>query len=87
MTRTTTILAPIFIILSITLAFVAASQGATDKLDDTLKRVEAPETAPAADPATQQSAPAPDPAAVTKTGETSAAPATAPSKGEIPIGK
>jgi preprotein translocase subunit SecG len=78
LTRTTTILATAFITLSIGLAFVAAKQGSTDKLDDTLKRVEAPETAPTAPAAGETATPAVDPAA---------APATPPVKGEIPVGK
>ena len=87
MTRTTTILATAFVGLSIALAFVAASQSSTDKLDDTLKRVEAPESAPAAAPG--ETAPA---AGVAPAGEAAAAPsaavapAPAPVKGEIPVG-
>ena len=38
MTRTTTILATLFISLSIALAFVAAQNGGTTSIDDTLKR-------------------------------------------------
>lgn len=53
MTRTTTFLATAFIGMSVALAFVAASQGSSGKIDSTLKRVEAPVTAPAvAAPAT-----------------------------------
>jgi preprotein translocase subunit SecG len=85
MTRTTTILATAFISLSIALAFVASSKGSTDKLDDSLKRVEAPETAPAAAP---QTAPATEPAGA---GDAAAPPSgttppPAPVKGEIPVG-
>jgi preprotein translocase subunit SecG len=47
MTRTTTILATAFIGMSVALAFVAASQGAGENIDASLKRVEAPVTAPA----------------------------------------
>lgn len=54
LTRTTTILATIFIILSISLAFVAAKKSGAGTIDDTLQRTEVP-AAPAA-PAT--SAPA-----------------------------
>jgi preprotein translocase subunit SecG len=79
LTRTTTILATAFIALSIALAFVAARQGSTDKLDDTLKRVEAPETAPAAADAA--------PAKAGDAAAAAAAPAeSAPVKGEIPVG-
>ncbi len=42
MTRTTSILASLFILLSISLAFVAAQQGTTRKLDESLKRTDAP---------------------------------------------
>jgi preprotein translocase subunit SecG len=84
LTRTTTILATAFVTLSIGLAFVAAKQGSTDKLDDTLKRVEAPEATPAA-PAAGEAA-----QGAASAGEATAAPtiapAAAPVKGEIPVG-
>jgi preprotein translocase subunit SecG len=50
LTRTTTILATLFILLSISLAFVAARQGGTSKIDTSLQRTEVPTTpvAPAA---------------------------------------
>ncbi len=53
MTRATTILATLFIGLAVALAFVAAQQGGSDGIDDTLKRTAAPaggvtQTAPAA---------------------------------------
>lgn len=50
LTRTTTILATLFILLSISLAFVAAREGGTGGIDDTLQRTEVPatQTAPAA---------------------------------------
>lgn len=57
MTRTTTILAILFVTLSVALAFVAAQQGGTSSIDTTLERTEvpvapaAPATAPAAAPA------------------------------------
>jgi preprotein translocase subunit SecG len=53
MTRLTTILATLFILLSISLAFVAARQGGTTNIDTTLQRTEVPATptSPAADPA------------------------------------
>ena len=52
MTRATTILATLFIGLAVALAFVAAQQGGSDGIDNTLKRTEAPaggvtQTAPA----------------------------------------
>jgi preprotein translocase subunit SecG len=61
MTRTTTILATLFISLSIALAFVAAKEGGTDGIDETLQRTEVPMTtvAPKA-PATEGTAPAAD---------------------------
>jgi preprotein translocase subunit SecG len=63
MTRLTTILATIFILLSVSLAFVAARQGGTTNIDTTLQRTEVPttQTAPATNPeapATNKSAPA-----------------------------
>ncbi len=50
LTRTTTILATLFILLSISLAFVAAKKGGSGGIDDTLQRTEVPATqaAPAA---------------------------------------
>lgn len=65
MTRTTTILATLFVLLSISLAFVAAREGGTTSIDTTLERTEVPTapavgTAPApAAPATTDNAPAP----------------------------
>jgi preprotein translocase subunit SecG len=52
MTRLTTILATLFILLSISLAFVAARQGGTTNIDTTLQRTEVPATpaAPAVNP-------------------------------------
>ena len=52
LTRMTTILATLFIGLSIALAFVAAREGASDGIDETLQRTETPaggttQTAPA----------------------------------------
>lgn len=52
MTRTTTILATLFVTLSIALAFVAAQKGGTGGIDETLQRTEVPATgttAPAAE--------------------------------------
>jgi preprotein translocase subunit SecG len=74
MTRTTTILATLFVGLSIGLAFVAAQQGTTSKLDTSLERTKAPAIAPDAPN---------DPAAGPDTGN--AAPAEAPVGGEIPV--
>lgn len=42
MTRATTILATLFIGLAVALAFVAAQQGGSDGIDDSLKRTESP---------------------------------------------
>ena len=56
MTRLTTILATMFVLLSISLAFVAAKEGGTSKIDTSLERTEVP-TAPAV-PQTGTTAPA-----------------------------
>ncbi len=42
LTRTTTILATLFILLSISLAFVAAKKGNTGEIDNSLQRTEVP---------------------------------------------
>jgi preprotein translocase subunit SecG len=65
MTRTTTILATLFISLSIALAFVAAQNGGTTSIDNTLKRTEVPVTStatptPATPVAADKAAPATD---------------------------
>ena len=57
MTRLTTILATLFILLSISLAFVAAREGSNAKIDTSLERTEVP-AAPAA-PANAVPTPAP----------------------------
>ena len=44
LTRTTTILATLFIVLSISLAFVAAKKGGTGEIDNSLQRTEVPAT-------------------------------------------
>ncbi len=59
MTRTTTILATIFILLSISLAFVAARQGGGTTVDESFKRVEAPASPAGAAPVTAEPAKAP----------------------------
>lgn len=46
MTRTTTTLAVLFVLLSVGLAFVAAQQGGPATLDESLERTEVPVTAP-----------------------------------------
>lgn len=76
MTRTTTILATLFVLLSISLAFVAAREGGSSKIDTSLERTEVPatQTAPATSP---EGAPAAAPATADK-----AAPAT-----EVPLDK
>ena len=61
MTRLTTILATLFILLSISLAFVAARQGGTSNIDTTLERTEVPTTPKA--PVTGPDAPTADKAA------------------------
>ena len=78
LTRTTAILATMFVVMSISLAFVAARQGTTGTIDQSLKRVEAPVTAPPSAPATNESAPADAPA----TGATKASAA-----GQVPLDK
>jgi preprotein translocase subunit SecG len=57
LTRTTTILATLFIILSISLAFVAAKKGGTGEIDSSLERTEVPAT-PAAPVTNAPAAPA-----------------------------
>ena len=47
LTRTTTILATLFVLLSISLAFVAAKEGNSGEIDSSLQRTEVP-TAPTA---------------------------------------
>ncbi len=75
MTRTTTILATAFVLMAITLAFVAAKQSGGATVDDSLKRI-----APKAEaPATTQAAPA---AAAPTTGE-----APKDASGEVPLDK
>lgn len=61
LTRTTTILATLFILLSISLAFVAAKKGNTGEIDSSLQRTEVPatQTAPATTAPTASPAPAP----------------------------
>jgi preprotein translocase subunit SecG len=51
LTRMTTILATLFILLSISLAFVAAQKGGTDEIDNSLQRTEVPATQTAPAPA------------------------------------
>lgn len=63
MTRATTILATLFIALSISLAFVAARHGGPAKIDSSLQRTEVPSAqtgpaAPAPGPAADKAAPA-----------------------------
>jgi preprotein translocase subunit SecG len=86
MTRTTTVLATAFIGMSVALAFVAASQGSGEKIDASLKRVEAPVTAPAA------AAPAADGATVSadskaKIEVTPKTDVKAPAKNDVPLDK
>jgi len=57
LTRTTTILAALFIVLSISLAFVAAQKGGTGEIDSSLERTEVP-AASAAPVTTAPAAPA-----------------------------
>jgi preprotein translocase subunit SecG len=81
LTRTTAILAALFIILAIALAFVSAKRGTPGSIDETLER--AAPAAPQADPSAQpQSAPA-------QSAPTQSAPAagTTPPATEIPADK
>jgi preprotein translocase subunit SecG len=57
LTRITTILATVFIVLSISLAFVAAQKGGTGEIDNSLERTEVPAT-PAAPSTAAPAAPA-----------------------------
>jgi preprotein translocase subunit SecG len=57
LTRMTTILATVFIVLSISLAFVAAKKGGTGEIDSSLERTEVP-AAPAAPATTAPATPA-----------------------------
>ncbi len=75
MTRTTTILATLFVLLSISLAFVAAREGGTSNIDTTLERTEVPATPIAPAVGT-------DPAAVAPATTEAAPPAT-----EVPLDK
>lgn len=75
LTRMTTILATLFILLSISLAFVAAQKGGTGEIDNSLERTEVPATpTPTAPPTTAPAAPA------------SASASTAPAT-EVPLDK
>lgn len=68
LTRMTTILATLFILLSISLAFVAAKKGGTGEIDNSLQRTEVPatQTAPvSATPATATPAESGTPAPAT----------------------
>jgi preprotein translocase subunit SecG len=85
MTRTTTVLATAFIGMSVALAFVAASQGSGEKIDTTLKRVEAPVTAPAAAPAVEGATVSADSKA--KVDVTPKTDAKAPAKNDVPLDK
>jgi preprotein translocase subunit SecG len=73
LTRTTTILATLFILLSISLAFVAAREGSPSKIDDSLQR-----TAPTQAPAQQAPANGANPAEN---------PSTQPKGDEVPLDK
>lgn len=86
MTRTTTILATGFVLMAITLAFVAAKQsGSGSTLDESLKRV-APAAAPAAP---GQTAPADGKAAAATPAAEAPAKGEAPKKasGDVPLDK
>ena len=72
MTRTTTVLATLFVTLSIALAFVAAREGGSSNIDTTLERTEVPAT---------QTAPV-TPAQTAPAAADKAAPAT-----EVPLDK
>ena len=76
LTRTTTILATLFIFLSISLACVAAKKGNTGPIDNSLQRTEVP--------ATQTPPATPVPATTAPAGATPAVPAPA---SEVPLDK
>jgi preprotein translocase subunit SecG len=94
MTRTTTILATAFIGVAVALAFVAASKGSGGKIDTSLKRVEAPLTAPS-NAAPTGTTPATGAAPVAPGTAPAVAPATAaapsavkvPAKTDVPLDK
>jgi len=64
LTRTTTILATLFILLSISLAFLAAKEGNSGEIDNSLKRIEVPAapTAPVTNAPTSATPAVPAPA-------------------------
>jgi preprotein translocase subunit SecG len=64
LTRTTTILATLFVLLSISLAFVAAKEGNSGEIDSSLQRTEVPTapTAPVTNAPTSATPTAPAPA-------------------------
>ena len=66
MTRTTTILATLFVLLSISLAFVAAREGGSSTIDTSLERTEVP-TTPSAPATGADAAPQTAPASADKT--------------------
>jgi preprotein translocase subunit SecG len=66
LTRTTTILATLFVLLSISLAFVAARQGGTSTIDTSLERTVVPATPATGAQANPQAAPAPEKAPATE---------------------
>lgn len=76
MTRTTTVLATLFVLLSISLAFVAAREGGSSDIDTTLERTEVPAT---------QTAPATAPGATPQIAPEAAG--TAPPATEVPLDK
>ncbi len=78
MTRTTAALACLFVALSVGLAFVAAQQGTTGTLDDSLEREQAPIIAPNTLEEPGEEVPTPS-ASDSEADE-------APQDGEIPVG-
>ncbi len=92
LTRTTTILATLFVSLSVALAFVAARQGNGGSIDTSLKRIETPVTQtapvdPAAAPAAGAAPTAPGQAAPGQTATGQTAPAAAPASDAVPLDK
>lgn len=79
LTRTTTILATLFILLSISLAFVAAKKGGTGDIDSSLQRTEVP--------ATQTLPSTSAPASAAPATANPAAPATSAPATEVPLDK
>lgn len=84
LTRTTTVLAVLFVILSISLAFLAASEGQPTTIDQTLDRGAAAAIAPA-EPANDVPLADGDPLAAAAAAHADAANEQAPAEGAVPL--